>query len=120
MLKINSALTLDHTRSQWVDLKIHTEACMTRMDCGAAGGAISVWVSVNECTGTCGVISSSDRSTSTSFLMYLFSTGLRYGLLLYITYYILHLINIFVECNFSNVLKEILWDYEAYHLGFLD
>ena len=32
-------------RNQWVDLGIHTEACMTRPEtCGAAGGAISMWV----------------------------------------------------------------------------
>ena len=44
---MNSALTLDRTKSQWVDLGIHTEACMTRPEtCGAAGGSISVWVNV--------------------------------------------------------------------------
>ena len=42
--QVNSALALDHTQRQWVDLGIHTEACMTRPDtCGSAGGAISLW-----------------------------------------------------------------------------
>ena len=45
--QVNNALTLDQTRKQWVDLGIHTEACMTRPEtCGAEGGAISVWVNV--------------------------------------------------------------------------
>ena len=49
---MNFALTLDHTKKQWVDLGIHTEACMTRPEtCGAAGGAISVWVKIRDCHG---------------------------------------------------------------------
>ena len=45
--QINCALTLNHTRSQWVDLGIQSEAYMTRPDtCGTAGGAISMWVNV--------------------------------------------------------------------------
>ena len=65
------ALTLNHTRSQWVDLGIHTDVCMTRMTCGAAGGAISLWVKVIECSGRCGIISSSGTSirlTSQNFM----------------------------------------------------
>ena len=59
--QINFTLTLDHTKSQWVDLGIHTEVCMTRPDtCGAAGGAISVWVRMIDCrpNSFCGIISS--------------------------------------------------------------
>ena len=56
---------LDQTRSQWVDLGIHTEACMTRPEtCGAAGGAISLWVNVIECPGNCGIVSSFAGDTS--------------------------------------------------------
>ena len=34
-------------QKQWVDFGIHTEACMTRPEtCGAAGGAISVWINI--------------------------------------------------------------------------
>ena len=50
MLKINSALTLDATRSQWVDLGIHTEACMTQPETCLEGGAISVWMSISGCS----------------------------------------------------------------------
>ena len=61
--KVNAALSLNHTRSQWVDLGIHTEACMTRPEtCGAAGGAISVWLKVIACPFG-GIISSFGPST---------------------------------------------------------
>ena len=42
---------MDHTKKQWVDLGIHTEACMTRPEtCGAVAGAISLLVKL---TGDC-------------------------------------------------------------------
>ena len=41
--QVNCGWALDRTRRQWVDLGIHTEACMTDpRTCGAAGGAVSV------------------------------------------------------------------------------
>ena len=63
-IKVNSALTLDHTKSQWVDLGIHTEVCMSLPEtCGAAGGAISAWVKMGDCSGVCGIISSYGYNT---------------------------------------------------------
>ena len=48
---VNSALTLDHTKEQYVYLGFHTDICMTRPEtCGAAGGAISVWINLIGCT----------------------------------------------------------------------
>ena len=48
--QVNKALNLDKTKSQWIDLGIHSEACMTRPEtCGAAGGAISLWVNLFDC-----------------------------------------------------------------------
>ena len=84
VLKINSAVSTNRTRNQWVDLGVHTEACMTRPEtCGAAGGAISVWINVViECTSAyCGVISSWVAG-STGSSIYLSYDGLRYDLLL--------------------------------------
>ena len=50
-----------------MDLGIHLETCMTRLEtCGAAGGAISLWVKVMECLGLCGIITSSQASSGTS------------------------------------------------------
>ena len=64
MLQINSAISLDRAKSQWVDLDIHTEACMTQLESwGAAGGAISVWVRVNHCPDWTGIISTYDTGT---------------------------------------------------------
>ena len=66
-LQVNKALALDHTQSQWVDLGIHTEACMTRPDtCGAAGGAISLWVIAIACSG--GIVSSKVDGSSGSVI----------------------------------------------------
>ena len=57
--QVNEAVSLDRTRSQWIDLGIHTEACMTRPEtCGAAGGAISLWVKLFDSPFLGGVISS--------------------------------------------------------------
>ena len=69
---MNSALTLDNTKNQWVDLGIHTEACMTQPEtCGAAGGAISLWVNVMDCpTPVGGIISSNKQSKSTGLRIY--------------------------------------------------
>ena len=55
--------------NQWIDLGVHTEACMTLPEtCGAAGGAISLWFRVYDCTGLCGFVSSQGDGTSGSRL----------------------------------------------------
>ena len=43
-LQVNKAVRLLRTKRQWVDLGIHTEACMTRPETCDSGGAISLWV----------------------------------------------------------------------------
>ena len=46
------SVKVDRTKSQWIDLGIQTKACMTRPEtCGAAGGAVSVWVNIIDCPG---------------------------------------------------------------------
>ena len=76
---MNSALTLDHTSDQWIDLGIHTEASMTRPEtCGAAGGTISVWVNVDDSpSAEVGIISSFQSSGSGSVIYYS-ATNFRY------------------------------------------
>ena len=55
----NLGWILDHTKNQWVDLGIHTEACMAQPDTyDQDGGAISLWVNMLECGTECGIISS--------------------------------------------------------------
>ena len=57
--QVNCAVTLDHTKNQWIDLGVHTEACMTRPEtCGAAGGTISLWVKQIECPAVCKLVTS--------------------------------------------------------------
>ena len=64
MFKINFAVSTDRTQKQWVDLGIHTEACMTRPDtCGATGGALSMWMKLVDCPDWSGVISSHESGT---------------------------------------------------------
>ena len=63
---MNKALTSDSTQRQWIDLGIHTEACMTLPEtCSAAGGAISLWVKVAECKDSAGFISSKSTQAKT-------------------------------------------------------
>ena len=74
--QVNCAWFVNHTRSQSIDLGIHTEACMTRPEtCGAAGGAISVWVNAIECVSDRGGIVSSRSSSSSGSIIYCTSTG---------------------------------------------
>ena len=43
---------MDRIKRQWIDLGIHTEACMTQPEtCGSSGGAVSFWINVVNCTG---------------------------------------------------------------------
>ena len=57
MLQVNSVLSTNQRRNQWVDLGIHTDVCMTwPQTCGAAGGAISLWLSVTECSTSGGIL----------------------------------------------------------------
>ena len=43
---------------------------MTRPEtCGSAGGTISLWVKVIECSGLCGIMTSSQASSETSIRM---------------------------------------------------
>ena len=47
----------DRSKAQWIDLGIHTEACMTEPGtCDTSGGAISVWQRVTSCSGSAGSI----------------------------------------------------------------
>ena len=67
---INSGISTDGFHEQWIDLGIHTEACMTRPDtCGAAGGAVSLWLKENRCTDVSGMLTSK-ISTGTGFNIY--------------------------------------------------
>ena len=51
-------MVTDRAKNQWVDLGIHTEVCLTQPEnCGAAGGAISVWLKVIDCSQYGGIIS---------------------------------------------------------------
>ena len=62
--QVNKALILDRTKSEWIDLGIHTEACMTRPEtCGAAGGAISLWAKMIDCPSSAGIVSSYNSGT---------------------------------------------------------
>ena len=50
MFQINSAVSTDRNLNQWIDLGIHTDVCITRPDtCGAAGGAVSLWLRLLDC-----------------------------------------------------------------------
>ena len=50
--QINSVVSTNRSRNEWIDFGIHTEACMTDpVTCGTAGGAISLWLKQTFCSG---------------------------------------------------------------------
>ena len=54
---MGSAWTLNSRNREWIDLGTHREACMVIPEtCGAAGGAVSLWVNVSECDYVGGII----------------------------------------------------------------
>ena len=69
IFKINSAVSIDRARDQWIHLETHPDAaCMTRPEtCGAAGGAISLWVNVIDCPQTAGIVTSIDDPDQSGF-----------------------------------------------------
>ena len=74
--EVGSAISTDRSQNQWIDLGIQTEACMALPDtCGAAGGAISMWLKVdphpaNYRTGILTSVQTFDFNTdSTGFVM---------------------------------------------------
>ena len=65
--QVNCAWTFNDTMNQWLDLGVHTEACMTLPEtCSAAGGAISLWINILSCPDYGGIISSR-RDESSGF-----------------------------------------------------
>ena len=69
--QVRGAWDFNRTRHHWVDLGVHTEAYMTRPEtCGAAGGAINLWVNIIDCPSGSGIISSNakDSWTASSFV----------------------------------------------------
>ena len=66
LYQVNSALSLNHTRRQWVDLGVLEEACIVRPEtCGSAGAAVALWLRVtyadNENRGIIGVVGTGPR-----------------------------------------------------------
>ena len=85
--QVNSALTLNHTRRKWIDLGIHTEVCITHPEtCGAAGGAISLWVNIAEgLTSTPEIVSSRSQQTRrTAIEIYVYYGYIQYDQILHI------------------------------------
>ena len=85
-LQANSAVSLDRTREQWVDLGIMKKACITRPEtCGTEGGSVAFWLRVIHRGfhfGAPGVISSRAHRTSRGIVGSVstppFTTKLRY------------------------------------------
>ena len=75
---MNNAWTVEGTKKQWIDLGIHTEACMTQPEtCSAAGGTISLWVNVTDCPSAGGIVSSLQWQ-STGLRIYCTSSDIGY------------------------------------------
>ena len=58
----NNAVKLDATLREWLDLGIHTEACLTQPDtCSSTGGSVSMWIKIGPSTYT-GIITTKQNS----------------------------------------------------------
>ena len=67
---MHSAVSTNSSIIQWIDLGNHTEACMTRPEtCGAAGGAVSLWVRLRE-TLCIGIITTRQLPEATGINMF--------------------------------------------------
>ena len=77
LFQINSAVSSDRAVGRWIDLGIHTEACMTQPDtCGENGCAVSLWHKVVSCPSFSGIVSSHSLPTSTGITVYCGSSTL--------------------------------------------
>ena len=64
------AVSTNASRSQWIDLGIQAEACMTRpQTCGEAGGAVSMWVKVINCPVGHGIIGTNQVELSNGLVV---------------------------------------------------
>ena len=64
--------------SQWVYLGYQINVCMSRPDnCAAAGGAVSFWMKVTDCSGYHGIVSS-QHSTGAGFVIFCVGNSLGY------------------------------------------
>ena len=65
-------MSTNHSLNQWLDLGIHTEACMTIPETCCEGGAISFWINIRSCshnfTNT-GLITTQVNTNSTGSLL---------------------------------------------------
>ena len=60
-------MRLDKEQNQWLDLGIHTEACVTQPEtCGSTGGALSMWIKLGSCTYT-GIITTKQKDGASGF-----------------------------------------------------
>ena len=78
-------------QSQWIDLGIHTEACITQGNC--ASGALSFWLKVIKCQTVDGIISTYSYRRTRGFYLFCYS-----GYIGYVSYNTN--INLFI-CNLS-------------------
>ena len=62
------AVSTNESRRQWIDLDIHTEACMTHMTCGEDGGAVSMWIEGTHCD-IGGILTTIQYQSGTGFFL---------------------------------------------------
>ena len=63
IFQVHYAVNINRSKSQWIDLGFHPEACVTqRYGCGMVGGAVSYWLRLRECGGI--ITTRSSRATS--------------------------------------------------------
>ena len=71
IFQLNKAVRTDLSKKQWLNMvNISALACFViPQSCGSAGGALSVWMKIEECPDETGVVSSLISEFSEGFLM---------------------------------------------------
>ena len=68
-------MSTNRSLEQWVFLRIHIDISMTRMTCGTAGGAISLWIKLGDCPRNAGIVSTIDNGAHTGFRIFCYGAS---------------------------------------------
>ena len=120
---MNTAVTLNHTRRQWVDLGILEDACITRPEtCGAAGAAVAFWIRIDLITYDVapGIMSSYKNGPFSGMTIRLYTDGMRFVSVNHAEHGLLKLVRInfdkYLNMNIYNINVNLVISFQVYPL----
>ena len=91
-------------QSQWTDLGIHTEACITQGNC--ASGALSMWLKVIKCDPLGGIISTYSYTKTRGFYLHCYFDKIAYVSLENLIYSFAILAAPSAVINYSSIVRN--------------